>query len=78
MFSKVHSSQFTPKARLAEGGTVHRFKKTESCPPLTVNRKAGGFTLIELIIVIALWGILATIIMVAANPAKRINQAKDS
>ena len=51
MFSKVHSSQFTPKARLAEGGTVHRFKKTDSCPPLTVNRKAGGFTLIELIIV---------------------------
>ena len=45
---------------------------------LNVQRKTFGFTLIELIIVMALWGILATIIMVAVNPGKRINQAKDS
>ena len=37
-----------------------------------------AFTLIELLIVIAVLGILATAIITAINPVKRINQAKDS
>jgi len=40
------------------------------------NLKA--FTLIELLIVIAIIGILAGAILVAANPAKRLKQARDS
>lgn len=37
-----------------------------------------AFTLIELLIVIAVLGILAAAIITAINPVKRINQAKDS
>jgi len=37
-----------------------------------------AFTLIELLIVIAVLGILAAAIIVAINPVKKINQAKDS
>ncbi len=38
----------------------------------------GAFTLIELLIVIAILGILAAAVLIAVNPAKRQNQAKDS
>ena len=37
-----------------------------------------GFTLVELLIVIAILGILAAIIIATIDPVKRINQAKDS
>lgn len=37
-----------------------------------------AFTLIELLIVIAVLGILAAAIITAINPVKRINEAKDS
>lgn len=37
-----------------------------------------GFTLIELLVVIAILGILAGGVMMVINPAKRINQAKDT
>ena len=40
------------------------------------NKKA--FTLIELLIVIAILGILAAAILVAINPSKRIKQARDA
>ena len=41
-----------------------------------INSKA--FTLIELLIVIAIIGVLVTIVVVAINPVKLINDAKDS
>ncbi len=41
------------------------------------NRKLG-FTLIELLVVITVLGILAGGVLVAINPLKRINQAKDT
>lgn len=42
------------------------------------QRKQKGFTLIELILVIAIIIIIAAAIFVALNPAKRIGQANDS
>jgi len=40
--------------------------------------KNKGFTLIELLIVIGVLGILAGIILVAVDPAKRLRQARDA
>lgn len=37
-----------------------------------------GFTLIELLIVIAIIGVLVTIVIIAINPAKAVNDARDS
>ncbi|OGD83364.1 hypothetical protein A2775_01350 [Candidatus Curtissbacteria bacterium RIFCSPHIGHO2_01_FULL_39_57] len=40
-------------------------------------RKSSGFTIVELLIVIAIIGILAAAVMVAINPGKRTAQARD-
>lgn len=37
-----------------------------------------GFTLVEVLVVIAILGILASIITIAINPSKRLKQARDS
>ena len=42
------------------------------------SRKLPAFTLIELLIVIAIVGIMAAAILVAINPAKRSGQARDA
>lgn len=46
--------------------------------PKTINSKLKAFTLVELLIVIAILGILAAAIMVAINPGKRTKQARDA
>lgn len=45
---------------------------------LKLSNPQKAFTLIELLIVIAVLGILAAALITAINPVKRINQAKDS
>jgi len=37
-----------------------------------------GFTLVELLIVIAIIGVLAVVVLVAINPAEKLRQARDS
>ncbi|OGI68548.1 hypothetical protein A2738_01565 [Candidatus Nomurabacteria bacterium RIFCSPHIGHO2_01_FULL_42_15] len=42
-----------------------------------INKK-GGFTLIEILVVIAIIAVLAAIVLVAINPAKRFQDARQS
>ena len=46
--------------------------------PFTIHRRAFGITLIELLIVMAILAVLAAVIMMAINPAKRQKQARDA
>src|SRR5688572_17640139 len=44
----------------------------------SMRKGAKGFTLIELLIVIGIIGILAAIILVAVDPAKRLKQSRNA
>lgn len=55
---------------------AHHYRKRLDRSLATLKRKS--FTLIELLIVIAILGILAAAVLVAINPGKRMKQATDS
>lgn len=42
------------------------------------QNKKKGFTLIEILVVIGIIGILATVVLVAVNPSRQFKQARDS
>lgn len=43
-----------------------------------LSKKSKGFTLVELLIAIAVVGILATVLIVAVNPAKQLQKSRDT
>ena len=57
-------------SHLSKIGAQHQLKEK--------SLKGAGFTLIELLIVIAVIAIIAGAVLVAVNPAKRINESNDS
>ncbi|OQB19760.1 MAG: hypothetical protein BWY14_00132 [Parcubacteria group bacterium ADurb.Bin192] len=55
-----------------------RFFKIRSFPVSMKHTLKSGFTLIELLIVIALIAVLAGAVIIALNPARQFQQARDS
>lgn len=58
--------------------TVDGFVKSVNCEPKTVNRKAKGFSLIELMVVVSLFGIAASLVTASYLNFERNQRVKNA
>jgi prepilin-type N-terminal cleavage/methylation domain-containing protein len=72
------SSSALPRIMAAEGEGPVKLRQ-EAGPPATARKwRAAAFTLIELLIVIAIIAVLALVVVLAINPAELLKQSRDS
>ena len=56
---------------------MNGFLRNRAQPEMIIKYRKSGFTLLELLIVVAILGIMATVLVVAVNPGRQLAKARD-